>query len=164
MSDVDDPRPDDEGEGGAGPPDLGALLGGGGAGGGMDMGALLGQAMEMQQQLVSAQAEAAATEVEGSAGSGAVRIRMTGGGEFRQVHIDPAVADPDDVELLQDLVLAALRDATAQAAALTETAMGGLDLGALTGGLGLGGDDPLGALGLGLDEDDEDEDDDEDGG
>ena len=142
MSDIDDPGPDGEGL-----PDLEQALGGGG----LDMGALLGQAMEMQQQLVSAQAEAAATEVEGSAGSGAVRIRMTGGGEFRDVRIDPAVVDPDDVELLQDLVLAALHDATTQAASLAESAMGGLDLAALTGGLGLGGS-PLDALTAGEDD------------
>ena len=145
-----DPTPAPEEEGTAdGLPDLGALLGGGGEGGGLDMGALLGQAMEMQAQLVDAQAQAAATEVEGSAGSGAVRIRMTGGGEFRSVEIAPSVVDPDDVELLADLVLAALRDATAQAAGLTETAMGGMDLGALAGGLGLGGGAALDALGLG---------------
>lgn len=112
-------------------------------GGGLDMGALLGQAMEMQQQIVSAQQEAASREVEGVAGGGMVRIRVTGGMEFRSVSIDREVVDPDDVEMLQDLVLAALHDACTQVAAQGQEAMGGLDLGSLGGMLGLG-DEPQG--------------------
>ncbi|HSL59872.1 MAG TPA: YbaB/EbfC family nucleoid-associated protein [Acidimicrobiales bacterium] len=96
-----------------------------------DLGGLLEQAQQMQAQLLAAQAEAAEAVVEGHAGGGAVRIEMTAGGEFRSVHIDPSAVDPDDPGLLEDLVLAALHDATAQAAARQEQALGGLGLGGL---------------------------------
>lgn len=111
-------------------------------GGGFDVGALLGQAMEMQAQLASAQQAVAEREVEGVAGGGMVRVRVTGGFEFRDVTIDPAVVDPADVELLQDLVLAALRDAANRVAEASQSAMGGVDLGALGGMLGLGDEPP----------------------
>lgn len=121
--------------------------------GGLDMGSLLGSAMEMQQQMIEAQQEAAATEVEGQSGGGVVRVLTTGGFDFRQVVIDPEAVDPDDVEMLQDLVLAAIRDAVTKAVAVTESSMpslpgmgmgmgegmgtgGGLDLGELLGSLG----------------------------
>ncbi len=121
--------------------------------GGFDMGSLLEQAMEMQQQLLEAQATAAEAVVEGHAGGGAVTIRVTGGLVFQSVTIAPEAVDPDEVELLQDLVLAALHDATEQIAQLQQASMGGLDLGAMGGALGLG---------TGFDDDeDEDELDDE---
>jgi DNA-binding YbaB/EbfC family protein len=114
---------------------------------GFDLGALFEQAQKLQQQMADAQATAAATEVEGTAGGGAVRIVSTAGGEFRSVTIDPSVLEAGDVEMLQDLVLAALRDLTSAAArAQREVAgplgdLGGLDLGALGGMLGGGGDE-----------------------
>ena len=113
---------------------LSDLLGGGG----FDMGALLEQAMEMQQQLLDAQNAAAETVVEGHAGGGAVRIRVTGSLQFESVRISPSAVDPDDVELLQDLVLAALHDAVDQIGQLQQASMGGFDLGAMSGALGLG--------------------------
>jgi DNA-binding YbaB/EbfC family protein len=99
-----------------------------------DMSDLLKQAQKMQQQLLDAQAEAADTEVEGQAGGGAVKVRVTGGMEFRSVTIDPAALpgadpDPDDVEMLQDLVLAAIHDAVAKAQSVSQQAMGGIGLG-----------------------------------
>jgi len=97
-----------------------------------DFGKLLQQAQEMQQQLVAAQAQAAEEEVEGQAGGGAVKVRVTGGMEFRSVRIAPEAVDPDDVEMLEDLVLAALHDAVAQAQELQQGALGAL------GSLGLG--------------------------
>jgi nucleoid-associated protein EbfC len=103
----------------------------GGDEGGFDIGKLLGQAQEMMQ----AQAEAAEQVVEGVAGGGAVRIQVTGGGEFQSVTIQRDAVDPDDVEMLQDLVLAALHDATAKVQQLQQGALGSMDL----GGLGLGG-------------------------
>ena len=106
--------------------------------GGFDMGALLEQAMEMQQQLLDAQSAAAETVVEGHAGGGAVRIRVTGAFQFESVTISPGAVDPEDVELLQDLVLAALHDAVVQVGELQQASMGGLDLGAMGGALGLG--------------------------
>jgi DNA-binding YbaB/EbfC family protein len=110
-----------------------------------DLGGLLEQAQQMQQQLMAAQAEAANTVVEGSAGGGAVKVEVTGGLEFRTVQIDPSVVDPEDPSLLEDLVLAALHDAMSQIQEMQEGAMGGLDLGGL-GGLGGGQQGELGGL------------------
>jgi DNA-binding YbaB/EbfC family protein len=80
-------------------------------GGQPDMAQLLQQAQQMQQQLVAAQEELARTEVTGSAGGGLVTATMTGGGDVTAVTIAPAAVDPDDLETLQDLVVAALHDA-----------------------------------------------------
>lgn len=106
-----------------------------------DMSNLLAQAQKMSQELMAQQAEAADTEVEGSAGGGAVTVRMTGGGEFLSVKIAPTAVDPDDVEMLEDLILAALNDAVANAGELVQSPdLGGLDLGGLDLGGLLGGD------------------------
>jgi DNA-binding YbaB/EbfC family protein len=110
-----------------------------------DMNELLRQAMAMQQQLVAAQQEAAERTVTGTAGGGLVRIVMNGSGEPSSVRIDPEAIDPSDPELLEDLVLAALRDALHQVGDLRASAMGGLDL----DGLGLGGLPGFGELGPG---------------
>jgi DNA-binding YbaB/EbfC family protein len=104
-------------------------------GGQPNMNELLKQAQKMQEQLLAARAEAEEKEVEGQSGGGMVKIRVTGGMEFRGVTIDPAAVDPDDVAMLEDLVLAAIRDAVAKAGAISEQAMGGLDLGGLGSGL-----------------------------
>jgi nucleoid-associated protein EbfC len=101
--------------------------------GGFDFSQLLAQAQSMQQQLLDAQARAAEQVVEGQAGGGVVRIRVTGGFDFQQVTIDPSVVDPTDVEMLQDLVLAAMRDALAKINDLNQEAMGGLTAGGLGG-------------------------------
>ena len=100
-----------------------------------DIGGLLGQA----QQMMQAQAEAAEAIIEGTAGGGAVKIEVTGSLDFRSVTIDPSAVDPDDVEVLQDLVLAALHHAMSQITEQQESAMGGLDLGGLDLGSLLGG-------------------------
>jgi nucleoid-associated protein EbfC len=105
---------------------------------GPDLGGLLAQMQQMQQQLMDAQQEAAQRVVEGSAGGGAVKVKVTGGLEFEDVTIDPSVVDPDDVEMLQDLVLAAIRDAVARINDLNRDALGGLGLGGGLEGL-LGG-------------------------
>ena len=102
-------------------PDLGAL-------GGDALGGLLEQA----QQVMAAQAEAAEQEVEGVAGGGAVRIRATGAGQVLAVSIAPEAVDPEDVALLEDLVLAALHDVHARLAEVQRAAMG--PLGDLLGG------------------------------
>jgi DNA-binding YbaB/EbfC family protein len=148
-----DPTPDDG-------DDAESDVGGGADPGGFDMGALLEQAMGMQQQLMEAQAEAADALVEGQAGGGVVRIEVTGGMEFRSVTIAPEAVDPGDVELLEDLVLAALNDAMAGVARLQQQSMGGLDLGAMGDMLGLGGpaaltDDVGAELGAELEDDDQ---------
>jgi DNA-binding YbaB/EbfC family protein len=85
----------------------------------------------MQQQLAAAQAELAETEVAGSAGGGLVTAKVTGSGELLAVTISPDAVDPDDIETLQDLVVAAVRDATRNAGELASA-----KLGPLTGGMG----------------------------
>ena len=99
---------------------------------------ILKQAQQMQQQLMAAQAELADARVQGSAGGGLVTATVTGGGELVGLVIDPKAVDPDDTETLADLVLAAVRDATANATALQQQKMGPLTQGlpGLAGGLG----------------------------
>lgn len=123
---IDDQDDDDEenDETGLGEDGLSAL--GLGGLGGLDLGGLLAQAQQMQQQMVQAQTDIADETVEGNAGGGVVRIVATGGFDFVSVHIDPKVVDPDDVEMLEDLVLAAIRDAITQVGDLNKRAMGGL--------------------------------------
>ena len=98
---------------------------------------LMKQAQKMQQQLVEAQAKLAETEVEGSAGGDLVRATVTGSGEVLRIAIDPKAVDPDDVESLEDLVVAAIRDAAGKAQELQASTMGPLAGG--LGGLGLPG-------------------------
>jgi len=98
---------------------------------------LMKQAQKMQQQMLAAQQQLAATEVSGTAGGGLVTATVTGSGEVLSVKIDPKAVDPDDVESLEDLVVAALRDAARAAAELADTTMGPLTKG--MGGLGLPG-------------------------
>src|SRR5947207_7691902 len=95
---------------------------------------LMKQAQQMQQQLMAAQDELAAMSVEGSAGGGLVRATMTGAGELTALVIDPDAVDPDDLETLQDLVVAAVRDAARVVADVAADKMG-----PLSGGLGLPG-------------------------
>jgi DNA-binding YbaB/EbfC family protein len=97
---------------------------------------LMKQAQQMQAQLEAAQAALADTEVTGSAGGGLVTVIATGAGEFRSVSIDPKVVDPEDIETLQDLVLAAITSATDEVRKITEKKMGPLSAG-LGGASGL---------------------------
>ena len=106
-------------------------------GGQPNLNQLMKQAQKMQQELVTAQAELAEAEVTGTAGGGLVTATVTGGLELRSVTIDPSVIDPDDVETLQDLVVAAVRDANRAAQELASQRMGPLTQG--LGGLGLPG-------------------------
>jgi DNA-binding YbaB/EbfC family protein len=113
----------------------------GGPGGLGDLGGLL----ESAQQAVSAQARAAEEVVEGTAGGGVVSVEMTGSGEVRSVTLSRDVVDPDDVDMLQDLIVAALHDAGLKVTALQRQALGALgdlDLGGLGGMLGAPGSDP----------------------
>jgi DNA-binding YbaB/EbfC family protein len=98
---------------------------------------LMKQAQKMQQQMLAAQQELAEAEVSGTAGGGLVTATVTGSGEVRSVKIDPKAVDPEDVESLEDLVVAAIRDASRAAAELAEQKMGPLTAG--MGGLGLPG-------------------------
>jgi DNA-binding YbaB/EbfC family protein len=101
----------------------------------------LKQLMKLQQQLADAQQHLADTEVSGTAGGGLVTVALTAAGEFRSVKIDPKAVDPDDVETLEDLILAAIHNATEAAREVTEETMRPLNslMGGLGGGLGLPG-------------------------
>ena len=92
---------------------------------------------KLMRQLETAQAELAAAEVTGTAGGGLVTVTVSGTGEFRSVKIDPKAVDPDDVETLEDLLLAAIHNAADAASTLAEKKMGPLAGG--MGGLGLPG-------------------------
>jgi DNA-binding YbaB/EbfC family protein len=95
------------------------------------------QAQMMQQQMAEAQAELAEAELTGTAGGGLVTVTVSGSGEVKAVKIDPRAVDPDDVETLEDLILAALHNAAAESRALTERTLGPVTGG--MGGLGLPG-------------------------
>lgn len=98
-------------------------------GGQPDLQQLMQQAQQMQEQLMAAQAELAETEVTGAAGGGMVTATITGDGEVKSVKIDPSVVDPDDVETLEDLVVAALHAAAEEQRNLTAQKMGPLAAG-----------------------------------
>ncbi len=98
---------------------------------------LMKQAQKMQQQMIAAQEELAKAEVQGTAGGGLVTATVTGAGEVVSIKIKPEAVDPDDVESLEDLVIAAIRDAARAASELAEQKMGPLTQG--MGGLGLPG-------------------------
>ncbi|HYZ98317.1 MAG TPA: YbaB/EbfC family nucleoid-associated protein [Acidimicrobiales bacterium] len=104
----------------------------------------LGGLLESAQEALAAQAQAAEEVVVGSAGGGVVTVEMAGTGEVRSITLAPEVVDPDDIEMLQDLIVAAIHDAGRQVTARQREALGalgGLDLGGLgemLGGLGPG--------------------------
>jgi DNA-binding YbaB/EbfC family protein len=103
---------------------------------GFDMNKLMQQAQQMQEQMARVQEELAHETVEASAGGGLVTVKATGAGEIAEIKIDPKAIDPDDPELLEDTVLAAVNEALRSAQALAQSR-----LGAATGlgGLGLPG-------------------------
>jgi DNA-binding YbaB/EbfC family protein len=111
-----------------------------------DLGDFLAQMEQLQHQLVDAEAEAEASTVEGTSGGGAVRVRASGEFQFDAVVIDPSVLDADNAELVEDLVLAAIRDAANKLNAARKAALDDLMRGAL-GGL-LGGALPIGTEGI----------------
>jgi DNA-binding YbaB/EbfC family protein len=90
-----------------------------------DMNKLLQQAQQMQAQMQQAQDELAHETVEASAGGGMVTVKATGAGDLVEIKIDPKAIDPDDPELLQDLVLAAVNEALRSAQALAQSKLGG---------------------------------------
>ena len=103
-----------------------------------DMNKMLREAQRMQEELARAQEDAKKEIVEASAGGGMVTVKANGAGEIVDVTIDPKAIDPDDPELLADLVLAAVNEALRSAQGLMESKMSGLLPGGL-GGLGLPG-------------------------
>ena len=105
---------------------------GGGFGGG-NMQQLLRQAQKMQADMEKAQQELEEASLEVSSGGGMVVCKVNGKGELKSIHIDPRIVDPDDVEMLEDTVLAAVKEAARQAKELSDEKMG-----KITGGMGGG--------------------------
>jgi nucleoid-associated protein EbfC len=99
---------------------------------------LLKQAQKMQQEMMAAQESLKDEVVEASAGGGMVTVRVTGDLNVKAITIDPQAVDPDDIELLQDMVLAAVNEALRSAQELATAKLGGIT-GGLGGGLGLPG-------------------------
>ncbi len=96
-----------------------------------NMNKMMAQVQQMQQQMQEAQEQLAKETVTASAGGGAVKATMTGGLELTSVEIDPEVLDPDDVEMLQDMIQAAVNESLNSAQELASQRMSGI-----TGGLG----------------------------
>ena len=106
-----------------------------------NLGALLQQAQKMQEEMMAAQEKLKDELVEASAGGGMVKVVMSGDLELRTLTIDPDAVDPEDVEMLQDMVMAAVNEAIRAAQEMAEAR-----LGRVTGGMG--GPGGLGGLGL----------------
>jgi DNA-binding YbaB/EbfC family protein len=102
---------------------------------------LLNRLAHMQEQMAKAQEEIENRVAEGTAGGGAVKVEITGAYRVKSLHIEPDVVDPDDMGMLEDLVIAAVNEALAQVQSFHSESMG-----AMTGGLDLGS---LGIPGLG---------------
>jgi DNA-binding YbaB/EbfC family protein len=104
---------------------------------------MMQQVQKMQKDMELAQQELKNEIVEASAGGGMVTVKVSGDLEVREIRIDPSAVDPEDVEILGDMVLAAVNEALRKAQELAESKIGGatagLDLGGLGGGLGLPG-------------------------
>jgi nucleoid-associated protein EbfC len=100
-----------------------------------DLSALINAAQQMQEQLARAQQELAEARIEGSAGSGAVVATVTGAGELVGLTIDPSVIDPAEADLLADLVIAAVRDASRAAQDAAANTLGPIAAGLPGGGL-----------------------------
>jgi DNA-binding YbaB/EbfC family protein len=100
----------------AGAPLEGAIMRGFGNLGGLgNMGNMMKQAQKAMEQMQRLEEELAQLKVEGSAGGGMVKVEATGAGTFETVTIDPQAVDPDDLEMLQDLILSAFREAQEKA-------------------------------------------------
>ena len=102
--------------------------------GGMNMNNLMKQAQKMQKQMMEKQEELQAKTLEMTSGGGAVKVVITGKKEIQELKINPDVVDPDDVEMLEDMILTAVNDAMKQIDELTEKEMA-----KVTGGMKLPG-------------------------
>ena len=99
-----------------------------------NMGKMLMQAQQMQKQMLKVQEELAGERIEGSAGGGGVKVIATGAQEIIEIKINPEVVDSGDIEMLEDLVLVAVKDALEKSKKLMESKMS-----QITGGLSLPG-------------------------
>ncbi|MBE7076325.1 MAG: YbaB/EbfC family nucleoid-associated protein [Clostridiales bacterium] len=95
----------------------------GGFGGGMNMNALMQQARKMQEQMLKAQEELENAEVIGKAGGEMVTVVMNGKKEIKSIKLDKTAVDPDDVEMLEDLLIVAINDASAKADEMSKDKM-----------------------------------------
>ena len=111
--------------------------------GGLDLNAMMKQVQQMQAEMTEAQDKLKDEEVEASAGGGMVKVKMSGDMRLLGVSIDPEAIDPEDPELLQDMILAAVNEGIRAAQELASTRLGGI-----AGGLGDPGAGGLGGLGL----------------
>jgi DNA-binding YbaB/EbfC family protein len=118
----------------------------GGGPGGFDMNSLMKQAQQMQTDMAKAQEQLANEEVEASAGGGMVKVKMTGDLKLKAIEIDPEAVDPEDSEMLADMVMAAVNEAIRAAQELASSKMGGITGG--LGDLGMGGPGAGGLPGL----------------
>ena len=108
--------------------------------GGFDLNALMKQAQQMQAEMAEAQEKLKDETVDASAGGGMVKVKMSGDLRLLEIAIDPEAIDPEDAELLQDMVLAAVNEAIRAAQDLAASKMGGVSgLGGAGGAGGLGG-------------------------
>ena len=105
--------------------------------GGLDLNAMMKQVQQMQADMVEAQEKLKDETVESSAGGGMVKVKMSGDLRLLDLQIDPEAIDPEDPELLQDMVLAAVNEGIRAAQELASSKLGGVTGGA--GGAGLGG-------------------------
>ena len=94
---------------------------------------MMAQAQKMQQNMMKAQEELAEERVEGTAGGGMVKVTVTGQSDIVGISISPEAVDPEDVEMLEDMILAAISDAVEKSRELAQKKMGGLGV---PGGLG----------------------------
>ena len=97
---------------------------GGGFGGGMNMNALMQQAKKMQEQMQKAQEELETAEIVGKAGGEMVVVTMNGKKEIKSIKLDKTAVDPDDIEMLEDLIIVAIKDASAKADEMSKDKMG----------------------------------------
>ncbi len=97
-----------------------------------NLGQMMKQAQQMQEKLAEMQGRLNDLEVTGAAGGGMVQVTLTGKGDLRKVKIDPKAVDPEDVEVLEDLIVAAFNDAKSKSETMMQEEMG-----KLTGGLNL---------------------------
>ena len=102
----------------------GGFPGMGGGFGGMNINQLMKQAKQMQADVEKSQQEIASREFEATAGGGAVSVKISGNKTINELKINPEVVDPDDVEMLQDLIIACINDALSQVDRATEESMG----------------------------------------
>ncbi len=101
-----------------------------------NMNKLMKQAQKMQAQLMKAQEDLNKKEVEGTAGGGMVKVVLNGAQELQSISLNPEVVDPDDVEMLEDLIIAAFNNAQEKVKELSNSAFGGLSAGMNIPGIG----------------------------